>query len=278
MGYRIKTISALLGVPRNTLLAWERRYNIVEPVRQPNGYREYSEADLARLREVKRYLDRGHRISEAISLSAESRAEDESPEVEDCAVIREAILSSLLTLERESADQRIRAAAGMSFSRRLDGIFFPLLRSTGDLWERGELSVAQEHYISSFCRDHLTAMLLSLEHGPASGPVVVCASWPEEQHELALLGVAIKLALRGSRIIYLGARTPHADLLAFCRTHRPERVCLSVTIPAAAADLAAAGRSLAALGCEVVIGGQGLPAEGLPALDGVSWARSSQDL
>jgi DNA-binding transcriptional MerR regulator len=28
-GYRIKTVGKLLGIPRNTLLAWERRYVFV---------------------------------------------------------------------------------------------------------------------------------------------------------------------------------------------------------------------------------------------------------
>ena len=167
MGYRIKTISDLLGVPRNTLLAWERRYKIVSPTRQANGYREYSEADLARLKAVKRYLDRGHRISEAISLSKEAPLESaEVVDVEDPEKLRAELFEALLNLDRARADRRLRQVVGMSYARRLDAIFTPILRQTGDRWEAGELSVAQEHYISSFCRDHLTAMLLSLEHGP----------------------------------------------------------------------------------------------------------------
>ena len=42
-GYRIKTVASLTGVPRNTLLAWERRYKFVSPVRSGNHYRLYSE-------------------------------------------------------------------------------------------------------------------------------------------------------------------------------------------------------------------------------------------
>ncbi|MFT5683218.1 MAG: DNA-binding transcriptional MerR regulator, partial [Myxococcota bacterium] len=232
MGYRIKTISELLGVPRNTLLAWERRYSIVEPVRQANGYREYSEADLERLRAVKRFLDRGHRISEAISLSAEAAVALASESItaglsdtEDSAELCEELLSALLALDRAGADHRLRQTTGISYQRRLDGVFMPLLRETGLRWEAGELTVAQEHYISSFCRDHLTAMLLSLEHGPSSGPVAVCASWSEDHHDLALLGVSIKLALKGHRVVFLGARMPHADLLSFCDAHQPAKVC-----------------------------------------------------
>jgi len=278
MGYRIKTISDLLGIPRNTLLAWERRYSIVKPVRQPNGYREYSDADLSRLKAVKHFLDLGHRISEAISLSENMPTDPlAAQDVEDPVELRVELLEMLIQLDRAGADRRLRKVAGMSFARRIDTIFTPILRQTGDLWEAGKLTVAQEHYISSFCRAHLTAMLLSLEHGPENGPVVVCASWSEDQHDLALLSVAIKLALRGFHIVFLGARTPRADLITLCQQRPPSKICLSVTVPITADELVVAATELTGLGCPVVIGGQGLPAA-LPVIDGVRWARSSAEV
>lgn len=87
MGYRIKTISEMTGIQRATLLAWERRYRLVSPVRHSNGYREYSEQDLARLMALKRLLDRGYKVSEAISLMhggvapPPARADAEGPPV-----------------------------------------------------------------------------------------------------------------------------------------------------------------------------------------------------
>jgi len=66
MGYRIKTVSELTGVPRNTLLAWERRYGLVTPSRQDNGYREYSDRDVACLQSVKQLMDQGFKVSEAV--------------------------------------------------------------------------------------------------------------------------------------------------------------------------------------------------------------------
>ena len=46
MRYRMKTVSELTGIPRNTLVAWERRYGLPEPERLANGYRLYSDADV----------------------------------------------------------------------------------------------------------------------------------------------------------------------------------------------------------------------------------------
>lgn len=68
MSYQIKTVSRLTGIPRNTLLAWERRYALVVPERAPNGYRLYSDADVARLNAVRQLLDQGYKVSEAAAL------------------------------------------------------------------------------------------------------------------------------------------------------------------------------------------------------------------
>ena len=73
MAYRIKTVARLTGIPRNTLLAWERRYDLVEPTRASNGYREYSDQDVAMLTTVRRLLDEGYKISEAVSLVNDAR-------------------------------------------------------------------------------------------------------------------------------------------------------------------------------------------------------------
>lgn len=51
MSYRVKTVSQLTGIPRNTLVAWERRHGILEPSRSEGGYRLYTDQDVAYLKE-----------------------------------------------------------------------------------------------------------------------------------------------------------------------------------------------------------------------------------
>lgn len=75
MSYRIKTAARLTGIPRNTLLAWERRYQVVEPARASNGYRLYSDADISRLISVRQMLDQGFKVGEAVRLLREAREE-----------------------------------------------------------------------------------------------------------------------------------------------------------------------------------------------------------
>ena len=64
--YRIKTVAEMTGIPRNTLLAWERRHGLLSPERLENGYRLYSDEDVAILRRVKAAISSGMAISEAL--------------------------------------------------------------------------------------------------------------------------------------------------------------------------------------------------------------------
>lgn len=67
--YRIGAVSRLTGVPADTLRVWERRYQVVEPVRTDTGNRLYGALDLGRLSLIKRLVDRGDAISSVANLS-----------------------------------------------------------------------------------------------------------------------------------------------------------------------------------------------------------------
>ena len=68
MGYQVKTVSQLTGIPRNTILAWERRYGLLNPSRSPEGHRMYSDSDVAVLEELKTLIAAGNRVGQAVKL------------------------------------------------------------------------------------------------------------------------------------------------------------------------------------------------------------------
>ncbi|MBL7250018.1 MerR family transcriptional regulator [Alloalcanivorax sp. C16-2] len=55
----IQTVSERCGINPVTLRAWERRYGLIRPARTERGHRRYSEADVARIRRILAWLDRG---------------------------------------------------------------------------------------------------------------------------------------------------------------------------------------------------------------------------
>ncbi len=269
MRYRMKTVTELTGIPRNTLVAWERRYGIPSPERLSNGYRLYSDEDVRLLLRLRDALAGGLAISEAVELVGEGgappspAAEAPLPVVSSFAKVQDDLLGALLDFDRPRADRLVERLLHVPYLTAIDQVYFPLLRRVGELWERGEVSVAQEHFASAFARDQLVAMLLHVGVGRPSGPRVVCATFPEEKHELGLLALAVHLSLRGCRVTYLGADVPTKDLAGLLAERPHDWVCVSVILATEADALLAYARAVARSageGTRVVIGGAGLPA------------------
>ena len=85
-------------------------------------------------------------------------------------------------------------------------MILPYLRELGDRWERGEASVAQEHFASIVIRGRLLALARGWDRGVGPRALLACA--PGEQHELGLIVFGLALREHGWRITYLGADTP----------------------------------------------------------------------
>ncbi|NMH65695.1 MerR family transcriptional regulator [Shewanella salipaludis] len=73
--YPIGEVSRLTGVNAVTLRAWQRRFGLVIPKRTPKGHRLYSAADIAQIREICRWLERGVAISKVKPLLAPGPAQ-----------------------------------------------------------------------------------------------------------------------------------------------------------------------------------------------------------
>lgn len=66
--YNIKAISKMLGVQPRTLRAWERRYHVVEPIRNDSGHRLYTDEHVAVLRWLLEKVNKGFTIGQAVGL------------------------------------------------------------------------------------------------------------------------------------------------------------------------------------------------------------------
>ena len=58
----------MVGIQPGTLRAWERRYQILNPVRNESGHRLYTEEDLRKLKWLTEKVSGGFTISQAVSL------------------------------------------------------------------------------------------------------------------------------------------------------------------------------------------------------------------
>jgi methanogenic corrinoid protein MtbC1 len=111
-----------------------------------------------------------------------------------------------------------------------------VLVQIGELWLTGEVTVAVEHFASSFARARLENLFNQSPHN-IHGPFALVACAPEELHELGAMFLAIFLRRSSFRVVYLGQNVPLDSLLGMVRALRPDVVCVSATRAETAAAL-----------------------------------------
>jgi methanogenic corrinoid protein MtbC1 len=147
---------------------------------------------------------------------------------------------------------RIFAAATVDTA--LSEVILPYLGELGARWERGEVSVAQEHFASNVLRGRLLG--LARGWGRGVGPIAMLACLPGEQHELGLIAFGVALRSHGWRIAYFGSSTPLETIAGAAEHLEPRLIVLSSVSPKA---VRAAGPELRELArrYRVALGGAG---------------------
>ena len=108
-------------------------------------------------------------------------------------------------------------------------ILQPSMYKTGQLWERGEIGVAEEHLMSSIVTRVMTTLYNKLVPSGKKGKAVITAS-PNEFHQIGAWMVSDFLEMDGWKVEFLGSDTPLPDLLDMLRSFKPDFVAISVTI------------------------------------------------
>jgi MerR family transcriptional regulator, light-induced transcriptional regulator len=229
---RIGVLSRRSGVSPELLRAWEQRYGLLRPVRTEGGFRLYSPQDERRVAVMRAHLGRGLSAAEAARLTLQeengSAAAGETPVLERAARDLRSALDSFDDTAAQAALDRLLAA--FSVDAALGEAVLPYLKELGDRWERGEASVAQEHFASQLLRGRLLGLARGWNGG--TGPHAVLACMPGEQHDLALIAFGLALRDRGWRITFLGPDTPLDTLTDAATTLRPDAAVVSATTPA----------------------------------------------
>lgn len=227
---RIGEVARRAGIAPATLRAWERRYSIVEPTRTESGYRLYSEADERKLRKMRMLIEDGVAPAEAARRLAESTPSQERADPLQLDRLHSDLHEALLDFDvRRSGELLDLAMDGRDPVAFVEQVAIPVLREIGSGWERGEVSVAQEHFASNLVRARLSA--LAGPWGQGSGPRALLACPPGERHDLGLMGFGIALNDLGWRIIFLGADSPHESILGAAASAKPDWIVIGLTRP-----------------------------------------------
>ena len=228
----IEAVARSTGVPAATLRKWEERYGVPSPERTDGSQRRYSDRDLRQIEWLRDRLAEGIRIGQAVRLLQRVEEPLGSPK---------ALSAAIVAATRAKAQSRLEALVNQTFAlyppeAAITEVAVPVLAETGALWERAEISVADEHFVSQLFATKLRALIDSTASGSAGLAVLACVAG--ERHELGLLAAAALLQADGWRVLYLGADTPLRQAFELATDVGAKVLVLAATMPRHARDAA----------------------------------------
>ena len=232
LALNISAVEREAGLSKDVLRMWERRYGFPKPVRDENGERRYSAAEVAKLRAIKRLMDVGLRPGKIIghtldelNVLAEGRV---APRREPASPAIESEILALLSGHDALALQNMFANLVMrqGLQRFVHETLTSLNHAVGDAWMRGDLAVFEEHLYTEQLQVALRTGINAFPR-QLGAPRVLLTTFPGEQHGLGLLMVEALLVPEGAQCISLGAQTPIEDIRRAALAHEVNVVALS---------------------------------------------------
>lgn len=237
-GLSIGALERDLGIPKDTVRMWERRYGFPKPVRDNHGERIYPSDQVARLRTIRRLMDRGHRPGQLMTmapealtglLQGEGSPSHNLPGELPCGATDQ--LAALLALVRRHDVEGVRVQFDQALLR--DGLerfvtrtIAPLCAMVGEAWVQGRLEIFEEHLFFEQVQSVLRTALATLPRAQGR-PRVLMTTFPGEHHQLGLLMAQALLSLEGAHCISLGTQTPVVDIAAAATANDTDVVALS---------------------------------------------------
>lgn len=273
-----KEAARLLGASEASVKRWADG-GLLPSEKTAGGHRRFRPEDIARFkRESRRGSNAGATRRAARSDAGGAADALTSPRVsEDAgdgrafetlsgASVEESAASLFAALARGSAEE----ASALLVKSYLDGhtlafifdeLFAASMRRIGDLWHRGDLTVAEEHLATRAALRALQTLDAVVDEPVPNELLAVCCGAEDDFHELPLRCTELILKHEGWEVLSLGPNTPFYALAEMVRRLHPRLVCVASTI---LGDLDRAVREFRELratatrvGASVVLGGAG---------------------
>nr|WP_315187023.1 MerR family transcriptional regulator [uncultured Flavobacterium sp.] len=216
--FSIKDLENLSGIKAHTIRIWEKRYDILQPMRTETNIRLYDLASLQKLLNITLLHDYGYKISKIATY----------PQEKIPSLVREIISNktaknhaiSDLKMAMMNFDQDLFFAtynwlmSEKSFKEIFHQVFIPLMNELGLLWQSDTITPAHEHFITYLIKQKLLVNTEKLQvlKQTKTDKVFVLSLPMNEIHELGLMYLHYEILLNGYKSIYLGESMPIENL------------------------------------------------------------------
>lgn len=226
------------GLSDHTLRAWERRFGFPKPIRLPSGHRRYSGEQVQQLLLINKALACGYRAGDVVPLSKEHieamvREGRPWPSESHAHQHQSKWVDDILHFATDFDETSIRMK--MSSDSAILGVrtylrerVVPLIEELGVGWERGDIGIRHEHFVSGILEEHLCELRAAFDTS-AKGRSVVLACLPDEMHGLGLQMVALEISAAGRRNVVLGPHTPIEEIVTGAESLNAAAVALSIS-------------------------------------------------
>lgn len=244
--FPIKIVAQKSGLSAHVIRAWEKRYQVIEPLRSETNRRLYSEDDIFQLSLLKRATNEGHSIGSIADLSInelqnliETQEEYAKKDIvtarDENNIVFEHFQNCLNAIKefdaRRFEESLMRASIELSQPMLIKSLIIPLLHTIGDHWEDGSLRVMHEHMATAVLKPFLHNLRISYRPSDNSPSIII--STPRGQvHELGALIVGVVVASQGWKVIYLGPDLPAEEIASATIEKKSRYILLSIVYPA----------------------------------------------
>ncbi len=232
--YSIKEIEKLSGIKAHTIRIWEKRHNIVSPKRTDTNIRYYDDDDLKKVLNISILQNNGLKISKIALLNHQELTDMvmEISEIKSETDIHiDQLIISMIELDELMFENLLsQLALKYGFEKTALEIIYPFLEKIGILWLSGNISPAQEHFISNLIRQKIIVAIDGIHINFRSTTKDFVLFLPEnELHELGLLFFNYLIRKAGFSTVYLGQNVPWDDLVQVADAHHPKYILGIIT-------------------------------------------------
>ena len=217
--FSIKDQENLSGIKAHTIRIWEKRYNVLEPMRSDTNIRSYDIKNLQKLLNIVLLHNFGYKISKIATLDQAQINKLSSDIISEKSAKNHAISSFKMAMM--NFDQSLffntynQLLNEKTFQEVFYTVFIPLMNELGFLWQTETISPSHEHFITYLIKQKLlinTEKVQILE--PTKNDTVFVLFLPlNEIHELGLMYLNYEILLNGYQTIYLGESIPTDSLI-----------------------------------------------------------------
>ncbi len=216
--FSIKDLENLSGIKAHTIRIWEKRYDVLQPMRTDTNIRTYDLAGLQKLLNITLLHNYGYKISKIAEYSEEKIPQMVKQIISEKSAKSHAI--SDFKMSMMNFDQSLffktydELLSKKSFKEVFHDVFIPLMNEIGFLWQVDTITPAHEHFITYLIKQKL---LINTEILQANQPTrddrtFVLYLPYNEIHELGLMYLNYEILLNGYKTIFLGESVPIESL------------------------------------------------------------------